>query len=340
MTATIDDVAEAAGVSRSTASRALSGHPSVRPATREHVLLVAERLNYRADPVARALRAGNSGLIGLVLTNLLNPSIQEIAETIQTLGHESELEVLIATTNGRADREQRVIGALTSHRVDGLIVMGSAESAPLLNSLYSGGLPLVELIRLPGEIRTPSVVYDDLAAGRIATEHLLAAGHRRIAFLGGPADTRSGRERYQGFVDALGSRGITVNPVDVFRGEFLSAFGAAAMSQFLDGHTRASGLVVANHEAMFGGLQVLAQHGVAIPASLSVVAVEDEALLSFWHPPITVVDTMPGKLAEAAMQLMLHQLGQGERPSEPGPAVPTVMPVRLIERASTAPLRN
>lgn len=340
MGVTIDDVAAAAGVSRSTASRALSGHPSVRQSTRDLVFAVAERLDYRADPVARALRAGSSGILALVLTNLLNPSIQEIAETIQSLGHDDDLDVLITTTNGEPERERRVIDTLSRHRVDGLMVMGSSESAPLLNALHSGGLPVVELIRLPEQLVAPSVVYDDFAAGRIAAEHLLELGHTRVAFLGGPADTRSGRERYRGFAGAMASRGLEVRHDDVFRGAFHSEFGAAAMAGFLATAPRATAMVIANHEAMFGALQLVAQHGIDIPGSLSVVAVEDEPLLRFWHPAITVVDTRPVQLAEAAMSIMRQQLGRDPSRLPSISVPPTVMPVTLIPRASaSAPAR-
>jgi LacI family transcriptional regulator len=333
---TIEDVAAAAGVSRSTASRALAGHPSVRAATRERVQAVAERLDYRADPVARALRAGTSGLIGLVLTNLSNPSIQTVAETIQSIGHENDLEVLIATTNGAAERERRVISALTSHRVDGLIVMGSPASASLLNSLYLGGLPLVELIRLPEDIETPSVVYDDRAAGQVATEHLIARGHRRIAFIGGPPETRSGRERYLGYAEALSAVGLGPAPGRVLRGLFHSAFGADATRQLIEWGLDATGLVIANHEAMFGALQVLSQFAVDIPGRLSVVAVEDEALLRVWHPPVTAVDTRPVELATAAMAAMTRQLARGRSRTPQASTAPVVMPVELVERHSVA----
>ncbi|MHB1171714.1 MAG: LacI family DNA-binding transcriptional regulator [Lacisediminihabitans sp.] len=335
MSVTIEDVAAAAGVSRSTASRALSGHPAVRPSTREHVSAAAEKLNYRADPIARALRAGSSGLIGLILTNLQNPSIQEIAEVVQSLGQDAGLEVVIATTNGDPERELRAIGALTSRRVDGLIVMSSEASAPMLNSLYDDGLPLVELIRLPGAIRTPSVVYDDRAAGRLATKHLLDQGHTRIAFLGGPPETRSGRERYLGYLEAVHGRGTRSQPSDVFRGDFQTEFGVKSMTQFLDEPERATGLVIANHEALLGALQVLSQRGIAIPDQLSLIAVEDEPLLRFWHPAITVVDTMPAALGSAAMAAMNAQLHADEA-LETAETSPRIMPVRLIERDSTA----
>ncbi len=154
--ATIRDVASAAGVSRATASRALSGHPAVLPETRERVRRIAGELNYRADPVARALRAGSSNLLALVVSNLQNPAIQQIAETVQTLGQTEGFEVVIATTNDDRDRERRLIETLSDRRVDGLIAMSSGENVELLNALHARGLPLVELIRLPEGTASPA----------------------------------------------------------------------------------------------------------------------------------------------------------------------------------------
>ncbi len=192
MANTIEDVAAAAGVSRSTASRALSGHPSVRPETRERVQATALQLGYQVDPIARALRAGSSGLIGLVLTNLMNASIQAIAKTVQSKGHDEGYEVLIATTENDPRREYEIVQRLRSHRVDGVLVMGTGANTDMLNRLHEDGFPVVAIIRLPHGVATPSVVYDDRGAAQQATSYLLSRGHRSIGFIGGPAATRSG----------------------------------------------------------------------------------------------------------------------------------------------------
>jgi LacI family transcriptional regulator len=308
MAASIADVAAAAGVSRATASRALSGHAAVLPETRERVLGVARQLRYRADPVARALRAGSSNLLGLIVSNLQNPAIQEIAETVQALGQTEGYEVVIATTNDDGARERRLIEALANRRVDGLITMSSGENTELLNELHDGGLPIVELIRLPRGTRTPSVVYDDVAAGALATEHLLALGHRQIAFIGGPPTTRTGSERYAGFVAAHAASSSLVAEQLVARGPFSAAFGVEAVSSLLNAKVRPTALVIANHEAMFAALQALNREGVRIPKEMSVVAVEDDPLLAWWHPAITVVDVLPRSLATDAIETLIAQI--------------------------------
>jgi LacI family transcriptional regulator len=334
MAVDLGDVARAAGVSRATASRALSGHPSVLPETRERVLRVAKELDYHADPVARALRAGSSNLIGLIVTNLQNTAIQEVAETVQAVGQLEGYEVLIATTNDDTERERRLVGALTSRRVDGLLVMSGDENVPRLNKLFHGGLPVVEIIRLPDGTTAPGVVYDDHHAGLLATGHLLDLGHRRIAFLGGPAHTRSGGERYRGYVQAHDDRGVELEADLIHRGPFQSAFGSTTVDALFTAARVPTALVIANHEAMFAALQALNRRGLRAPADLSVVAVEDDPLLAWWHPSVTVVDVRPRDLAVQAMTSLLAQIRKSA--TDPEGHVATVE-AELVLRHSTAP---
>ncbi len=333
----IEDVAAAAGVSRSTASRALSGHPSVHPDTRARVQAAAAKMDYRVDAVARALRAGSSGLIGVVLTNLVNASIQTIATTIQTQGHALGFEALVATTGNDPLRERDIVNRLRSHRVDGVIIMGVGENTAMLNALNTSRFPVVAMIRLPRGVTTPAVVYDDRHAAEQATDHLLSLGHRDIAFLGGPASTRSGRERYAGYQRSLRAAGVPLRDELVARGPFEPDFGARAVTTLLDAPVRPSALVAANHEATPAALQEMGRRRVAIPEQLSVVAIEDADVLRYWHPAITVIDTNPVKVGELALAALLEQL-RPEAHHGDAKEQPAVVAAHLIRRASTESL--
>jgi LacI family transcriptional regulator len=341
---TIEDVAAAAGVSRSTASRALSGHPSVRAVTRQKVREAAERLGYQVDPVARALRAGSSGLIGLVLTNLMNASIQIVATTVQDIAHREGFEVLIATTQNDPAREGEIVRLLRSHRVDGVLVMGTGANTDLLNTCHAEGFPVVAIIRLPRGARTPSVVYADRDAAHQATAHLVEHGHRDIAFIGGPASTRSGRERYAGFASTLRHAGVPAREDLVFRGPFAPEFGSHATRALLETPSPPTAVVIANHESISGVLQVVAQRAVAVPDQLSIVGIEDNDVLRFWHPAITVVDTDPALLGERAIAALLGELRRdgppvlADLPAGEHPVPGDVVPTRLVTRASVARL--
>jgi LacI family transcriptional regulator len=310
MTTTLDDVARAAGVSRSTASRALSGSPLVSAATRAQVEQAAERLDYRINRMASALRSRQSRLIGLVLNNLINASFHTIAEVVQRRAADHEYQVLLCITDADPRRERAVLNTLADHKVDGLIIIGSSEHAATTNRMLAAGTGIVNVIRAPGESAAPSVLAADRDGAHEATSYLLGLGHERIGFIGGPEGTNSGRERFTGYTSALGEGTVAVDPRLVQRGPFDPEFGVTALGTLLDGCPDMTALFVANHEAAFGALPSLVARGIRIPDELSLICYEDIPWLSWWHPPVTVVDNGARELAELAMDLLLQQMSR------------------------------
>ena len=333
MTATVIDVARAAGVSKSTAARALAGDAGVSEATRHRVLRAAERLNYRVNRMASGLRGGQSRLIGLVVTNLVNASIQTITEVVQARAHEEGYQVLLGVTGGDPAREKLVVDALVDNRVDGLILMSTAENVSNVNAYHSAGLPVVNLIRRPRGTDAPAVVPDNFHGAYEATRYLLDLGHTSVAFVGGVTTVASGRERFDGYKSALAERSIDPDPSIILKGPFEPEFGAEAAGKLLDMRSRPTGLLVANHEALFGLLATLAERGVAIPDQLSVIGFEDTVWFPHWHPPISVIDVDPAGLGGTAMDALLKQILGGT----PGEPVALRSAARLVVRGSTAP---
>lgn len=332
--ATLEEVARTAGVSRSTAGRALSGHPAVSESSRARVIAAAKALGYRTDPAARALRGGTSRLIGLVVTNLVNSSIQTIVARVHSLAYDHGFQVLMAVTDGDGAREHDIIQALADHRVQGLMVMPSGGATSVLQDLHSRGTAVVTMIRTVPDRALSSVVNDDRAGAFDATRHLLELGHRRIAFIGGPAAVHSGRARLEGYRQALHRAGIEMSAALVQRGPFEPEWGSHATRELLFGRCSFSALLVANHEALFGVLQTLAQQRVQIPGTLSLVGFEDAPLFRYWHPAVTVVDTNPALLAEVAFASLLEQLGNRPRAA----CVAVRVPASLVVRSSTTVL--
>jgi LacI family transcriptional regulator len=324
---TIIDVAAEARVSRSTAGRALSGHPAVDPQTREQVLEAAARLRYRVNPAARALRRGSSQMVGLIVTNLVNASIQTLVESVHALAHTAGFQVLMAVTNGDPDREREVLAALTDHRVAGVIVMSSSSDPAQLHALEGQGIAVVDVIRRPRGIRTAVVLNDDRAGAIHATDYLVGLGHRDIAFIGGPTDTQSGSQRFAGYSSVLERHEIELDET--------IEWGAETAGRLFDSMAASTALLVANHEAMFGVLNVAAQRGLRIPDELSLVGFEDAPLFRYWHPAITVVDTDPGSLAADAWQSLAAAMAD---PAERGSR--KVVPAHLVVRDSCAPPRG
>jgi LacI family transcriptional regulator len=311
MTTTLKDVAQAAGVSRSTASRALSGSPLVSAATRAQVEQAADRLGYRVNRMASALRSRQSRLIGLVLNNLINASFHTIAEVVQRRAADHGYQVLLCITGADPRRERSLLNMLADHNVDGLVIIGSSEHAATTNRMLAEGTAIVNVIRAPSDSAAPSVLAADRDGAYEATTYLLGLGHQRIGFIGGPGETNSGRERFTGYAAALRDADTTVDLRLVQRGPFDPGFGVAALGVLLDSCPDMTALFAANHEAVFGILPALAARGIQLPDDLSLICYEDIPWLSWWHPPVSVVDSGPHELGELAMDLLLQKMGRG-----------------------------
>lgn len=333
MAVTLTSVAQLAGVSVSTASRALTGHPSVQPATRTRVVEAAASLRYRPNRMAAALRTRRSGLVGLVVNNLWNATFNTVAETLQSWGAEAGWQVLVCTTGGSPDREAAFLDTALDHGFDGVVVAGSGANHDRVNALLDAGTAVVTANREVPGARASSVVLDYRRAARLATEHLLAAGHTRIATVSATDDVTSGREQHAGVVAALADAGLPLLPDLVHRGPFTTEFGQQATEALLSHPAPPTALLVTNHEAAGGVLPVLTARGTAVPRELSVVMTEDEPFFGWWPPRLTAVDNRAAEQARTAARLLHAQLTGAD---EPQPTRALVEPL-LVVRDSVGP---
>ena len=335
--ATLSSVAAAAGVSTSTASRALSGHASVLPSTRARVEAAAAQLRYQPNRTASALRTRRTGLLGLVVDNLRTATSHTIAETLQGWAVQRGYQVLVCTTGGDPARAAAFLESVRAHRFDGVVIAGSGVDLELVNGLVEDGRAVVTMNREPAGSLAPSVMSAYEQAARLATEHLLELGHTRIAAIEGQPGTTSGRLHHAGFAAAMGAAGLPVLDELVQRGPFTPDFGQAAAATLLALPEPPTALVASNHPASFGMLSALGDSGLPVPDRLSVICTEDEPFYRWWYPPLTAVDNRPGLQAERAAALLLAQL-TAPGSSYPASGTELVEPV-LVERGSTAPPR-
>ncbi|MEU0519287.1 LacI family DNA-binding transcriptional regulator [Streptosporangium sp. NPDC006007] len=332
MAATLRDVAAAAGVSVSTASRALTGSSEISESTRRRVSRAAQSMGYRRNLAAVSLRTRRSGLVGLVLNNLVNHTFHTVAEAVQQRLVASGYQALLCITNADPAIEADYLRLLRDHQVDSVLIVGTGRNLEGVNELRTSGVTVVDLIREMEGSKGPAVLAADREGAVAATRHLLDQGHRRIAFMGGPPATNSGRDRFTGFAQTLAEAGLAPDPVLVRRGPFEVGFGARAMTELLRARPAPTALMLSNHEAIYGALPVLARAGLEVPADLSVVAFEDMPLLEWWSPPITAVDTGAHELGRLAVDLLLQPVN--------GPEVKPkryTVGAELVVRSSTAP---
>lgn len=326
------EVARLSGVSVSTASRALSGSPLVSAATRAAVESVADAIGYRPNASARALRTGESRLVGLVITNLVNTSFRVIAELLQQQMSAAGHHMVLCITGGDAEQERAALRTLMELDASGVVAVGSNSKA--FAEVRARGIPVIHLGRRPGTPVGDCVLGDERGGARLAVELLLAQRHLRIAIVCGPASVTSGRERLQGYRQALAAAGRPPAEELVHSGPFAATTGRHAVDAVLalPRSRRPTGLLVANHESAYGALPRLRELSVSVPGELSVICYEDAPIMAGWWPAVTVVDNRPDQMAQLISRLLLERIGGGSR-TDRRPVVHRV-PTQLIQRDS------
>jgi len=327
---TLRDVARAAQVSVSTASRALAGGGLTSKGTETRLQRIASELGYRANPLARGLKTRSSRLVGLVVHNLENASFRVLAEVAHRRLRAEGYQVLLCITADDRESEAETLDTLAAQRADGLIICPTGRNGDRLAALERGGTPVACVIRRDESAELETVLAADPEGAYAGTRHLLELGHARIGLIVGRQETTSGRERLAGYRRALEEAGLPFDPALVHAGRYEPEVGTTGCAALLDRPDRPTALFVANHESTLGVLRGLAERGLAVPEDLSLLCYEDRPGLAWQRPAVSVVDNGPEALAELAVDRLLQRLGGA--PARPGQEVR--VGARLIRRQS------
>jgi len=332
---TLREVAGAAGVSIATASRILTGARPSAPQTRARVLAAAAQLDYRPSGPARALKLRRSRTLGLLVTDIENPYFPEIVRAVEDAAHERGFAVLLCNATDDPGRELAYINLLLERRVDGIIVAASRVGARHAALLARAGVPVVLVnSEAPGS-GLAAITSDNRGGARLAAEHLLALGHRRIGHITAPPANAAAAARLLGVRDALRGAGIAPNLLDVALGDGRVGGGERAMSELLDRHPRPTAVVCYNDLTAMGAMRAVRRAGYAVPGDVSLVGFDDIDLAQWTDPPLTTVAQPKREMGAWAFARLA---GGGERPPvASGPAIAVRLPTTLVIRASTSP---
>jgi LacI family transcriptional regulator len=325
---TLKDVALLAGVSIATASKALNGRDQVHPETRQRVLEIAQRISFTPNTLARGLLAGRSGTVGLLTNDLEGRFSIPILKGAEDAFGAGKISVFLCDSRGDAIRESYHLEALLGRRVDGLIVVGSrTEPRPPLGSLP---VPVVYAYAPSLDPADVSLLPDNTAAGRMAAEHLVSLGRRRIGHLTGDPGYAAARDRADGVAMALGAAGLTLVGDQVLYGHWSEAWGRAAAGALLDQHPDLDAIVCGSDQIARGALETLRDRGLDVPRSVAVVSFDNwEILAAESKPPLTSVDMNFEQLGRLAAH-RLSQMMDGETHSGV-----QMLPCRLVIRGSS-----
>jgi LacI family transcriptional regulator len=317
--AQLADVARTAGVSKSTASRALARPEMVAEPTRKRVLDAAEKLNFQHNRAARALTTGRTGLIGLILPTLTNPYYGPLVLGAQHAAEEIDCNLLVAVSEHSQDREHRLATRL-ANQVDGLVIVALGPGQTLRRLADTRPIVLLER-HVPG---LPAVVVDTPAGLVALAEHLVAGGHRRIAYVSGPQGTWGNRKRSEAITSYLHSVGVRLTLLPPQPPTFDA--GIAAADQIPRDVTA---VIVYNSSVTLGVLHAFSARGIRVPDDIALASADDLALLGATTPSITALDLPVADAGRAAID-RLHKLLTDTR----SPRL-TTLPTKLVVREST-----
>ncbi len=308
---TQSQIAEATGYSLPTVSRALSNSSyPVKQRVRERILETAAQMGYRPNLAARSLRTKRTGTIGVVVDDIMSPFVPPIVRGIQDRLLESELFCTIVNADWDPAAEHMAIANLLARPVDGILFVEyshqnvEAALAPL-------NKPYFFVHRLFGTPIKNSVVPDDAYGAALAVRHLHALGHRRIAFIGGPATWHSTRMRYVGYCDTLAECGIALEPALVREGNWESAGGYAAAVELLSLHPRPTALFAANDLMALGAIYAAQDAGLDVPRDMAVVGYDNRDFTHIVRPSLTSVSMPVYEMGRLAAELLVHQINEG-----------------------------
>lgn len=326
---TLRDVAAVAGVDPSAVSRLVNDDPnlSVSAATRQRIIDAIEQLDYRPNMMARGLRMARTWTIGLVLPALRNPMYVHIIRGAQARAVEAKYGIVLGS-QVEAQTETTFARLLTQRRVDGLLVASATLDDDFIRSLVNEDAGPVVLVNRHVTGIDSSVIVDDVAGSRLATEHLLALGHQDIVALVGPSDIDTSIRRQQGFEEAMEGSGA---PRVIAAGGWDAAAGYQATGQLLDEQSGVTAVFASTMMLGVGALRATHERSVDVPADLSIICLHDDEMLDYTHPPLTTVRMPLEQLGVAAVEELLSRIdgsdGQNVLVSGSG---------ELVERGSVA----
>ncbi len=335
---TIREVAQAAGVSLSSVSRALNGGKNVSARVARDVAAAANRLGYQPDFLARSLRTRSTGMVGCLVPDVSNPLYASIVQAAEARLREAGYLMVVANTANDPARERAAAAEFRSRRLDGILVApGNDASAKDWQELASAGVAGVILDRdMPQEDEDgawPAVLVDHRGGARAATRYLIGLGHRRIALLTPGARMRPGRERIAGFLEAFAEAGIDPSGARLCIQESSMDFAQGDAMAQLRGDRRPTAMIALGTRILAGALRAARDLGLSVPRDLSVLSVGDTDLAAVHTPAITALRWDLEDVGRAAAELLLQRLRGGDA----GGQSRALLPVDLVLRDSCAP---
>ncbi len=326
---TMADVARESGVSLMTVSRVINGKVDVSEDTRQRVLEVIDRLDYRPSGIARSLATRRTGTIGLVMPDVSNPFFSDVARGVTTAAYREDYNVFLCSSEEDSHRELDLLHSLEEKRIDGLILCSSRLADEVLAAALANFPSAVLVNRRWRETGVGTVLADDETGARMLVAHLLHSGRRRIGLLAGPPMSHSGSARLRGYQRALATAGFSCEDALVQPCAPVVNGGLDAALTLLAAQPQIDALFCYNDLVAVGALQACARLGRRVPDDVAVAGFDDIPLAALMTPALTTCRVPRYELGVRATEVLLTQID-----GRPGECCEVVVPVEMVVRAS------
>ena len=334
MTIRMKDIARDLGLSVVTVSKVLRDHPDIGEETRKRVLQRVKELDYEPNILARSLVTGRSYLIGLIVPGLIHPFFAEVAKALSKAIVDKGYSLIVSSSEEDPALETREIRHLLARRLDALVIASSGTDTQLFRRMRSQSQPFVLIDRAFDDLEADFVGIDDVAAGRIATTHLIEMGRRNIAHISGRVNS-TGMRRKEGYLEALRAHKLPVRENYILSREYVdidsARQGAEAMRQLLQTTPRPDAVFCHNDPMAIGAMNVILDAGLRIPEDIAVVGCGNLNYNDWLRVPLTSIDQRSHLIGQRAGEILL---GMIEGREWPAPAKVILEPA-LVVRAST-----
>ena len=331
---TIRDVASRAGVSTATVSRVLAGIGNPRPATAAAVIASADALEYRPSGVARSLRMRRTRTLGLIVTDIQNPFFPELVQAADQAARTLGYSILLGSAAYDEQRAMHYLDLMVDRRVDGLIIASSQLSRESWQRLISSPVPVAVVNAEATDLPVTLVTSENAAGTRLAVDHLVGLGHRRIAYIGGADTFTADAPRSKGFRDACRDAGLAPGDTPELRGDGQFEGGERATEALLAQRSDITALVCYNDMTAIGAFRALRSAGRRVPEDVSVVGYDDISAASWVVPALTTIAQQKAEMGRRAVEHVAAAIDDPERLRTPEVIR---LPVSLRIRESTGP---
>lgn len=301
---TMEDIAEQAGVSVNTVSRALNDKPDINDKTKKEILEIADELNYRPNRFARGLRSSKTSTLGVIVADIMNPFFSALLKGIEKAAREEGYSIIVQDTDENYQNEQEAVEIALAEQVDGLLITPVQTNRKTIENLQQSGIPFVLVGRHFDGLETPYVVTDDVEGAMNAVDHLVGRGHENIALVNGPSHISSSKERLTGYRRALESHGLPLRDSYVLGNTVTMEEGYEMGNKLLQVSPRPTAVVCYSDFVAVGVMRAIRDSDLSIPDELGVVGYDDVFFSNCLEVSLTTVRIPKKELGRRSLKVL------------------------------------